>query len=100
MLDAELCAGWPDVVAAALKAGQQLRSQVRAVRLFRASAGADFSALWNCGGGQGGAASSMLLAQVRAKLDSMLKELDSLTRIEARLQELIGLLMPEVAIAL
>jgi len=33
-----------------LDAFVQLRSQVRAVRLFRASAGADFSALWNCGG--------------------------------------------------
>lgn len=97
--DSKLCTGWPDMILAALKAEQHMRSQLHAVRLFRDSAGSDFAMWWSRRGGDD-SVSLTLLGQVHAKLGSMRKELDSLAKMEVQLEENLGQISPKVGLAL
>jgi len=98
-LSANLCSVWPEKITDALKTGQLLRSQLRAVKLFRDSAGVDFSTWWSHRDGK--AASVLtLLNQVHTKLESMSTELSLLVRLESQMKEHLGLIAPEVALAL
>lgn len=98
-LETNLSFSWPDLVHEALKAEQHARSQLHAVKLFRDSAGSDFSMWWSRRSGDD-SVSLTLLHQVDTKLGSMRKELESLSRMEAELEEKIGQIGPKVGLSL
>jgi len=95
----KLAEGWPDKIADALKLEQTLRAQLRAVKLFRESAGADFAMCIGCKVSDV-VAIITLLNQVHSKLNSMNAELTTFGRLEVKLEEQLGYITPEVALAL
>eukprot|EP00929_Paragymnodinium_shiwhaense_P070364 TRINITY_DN3563_c1_g3_i1.p1 TRINITY_DN3563_c1_g3~~TRINITY_DN3563_c1_g3_i1.p1 ORF type:complete len:1266 (+),score=429.57 TRINITY_DN3563_c1_g3_i1:124-3921(+) len=94
-----LVSGWPDKIHEALKIEQTLRAQLRAVKLFRESAGADFSTCVGCKVNDA-VAIITLLNQVNTKLKSMGNELSMLAKQEASLEEHFAQAMPELALAM
>mmetsp|Transcript_101820 Transcript_101820/g.185862 ORF Transcript_101820/g.185862 Transcript_101820/m.185862 type:complete len:1271 (+) Transcript_101820:229-4041(+) len=99
-IDSKLVVAWPDKVHEALGVEKQLRTQLHAVRLFRKSAGADFSVWWGRKGSADAAVELTLLSQVHTKLGSMNKELDALSKLEVQLEEYMGQIAPQVGLAL
>ncbi|CAE8625357.1 unnamed protein product [Polarella glacialis] len=105
LADSDLCPNWPERLASVLRNGQQLQSRFRAVRLYRESAGADFSALRGDRAQTSQtedptAAELMRLSQAQAKLQIMAQELEALVLCEAEHQEQLCSIAPEVAAAL
>mmetsp|Transcript_6651 Transcript_6651/g.10707 ORF Transcript_6651/g.10707 Transcript_6651/m.10707 type:complete len:1252 (-) Transcript_6651:88-3843(-) len=97
-LESKLCTVWPGMIADALKAEQQVRTQLHAVKLFRDSATTDFNMIWNKSDDD--SISITLLGQVHVKLGAMKKELTELSRLELQFEEKIGQVGPKVGLAL
>jgi len=98
-LNSKLCVEWPDRITDGLKAEQQLRAQLHAVKLFRESAGADFFMWWGRRDSEAVAALT-LLGQVHTKLGSMAKELETLAKLEVHMEHEMGQIAPKVGLAL
>eukprot|EP00929_Paragymnodinium_shiwhaense_P070356 TRINITY_DN3563_c1_g1_i1.p1 TRINITY_DN3563_c1_g1~~TRINITY_DN3563_c1_g1_i1.p1 ORF type:complete len:1077 (+),score=366.82 TRINITY_DN3563_c1_g1_i1:258-3488(+) len=97
--DAEVCAGWVERLSKAMALGQQLRAQIRTVRLYRDSVATDLLALWGCCSTNASGA-LVLLGQVRVKLETLAQEMDSLASLEAQLLERAVQVTPEMSLAL
>jgi len=98
-LESTVSLNWTDLISSALKAEQHMRSQLHCVKLFRDSAGSDFSMWWSRRGGDH-SVSLTLLGQVHTKLGSMRKELEALARLELQLEENMGQIGPKVGLSL
>lgn len=106
-LGSGLCAGWPERIAAFVKLGRKLHSQLRAMHLYRDSASTDFTTLAELCAAAGDlaaaadvAAAAALRSSCEAKLGSMGRELDALAELEQQAYQLFHVLAPEVDVAL
>lgn len=97
-LESKLCTVWPGMIADALKAEQQVKTQLNAVKLFRDSATTDFNMIWSKT--EDDSISITLLSQVGGKLSSMKKELGELSRLEVSFEEKLAQVGPKVGLAM
>ncbi|CAK0805515.1 unnamed protein product, partial [Prorocentrum cordatum] len=97
-IGSDITKGLLEKIGEALKVQQQMESQLHAVRLYRESAASDFRSCTSCKASDA-VALQTLLKQVHAKLGSMTKELDVLVRLESQLDESMGRIAPQVALA-
>mmetsp|Transcript_118387 Transcript_118387/g.334593 ORF Transcript_118387/g.334593 Transcript_118387/m.334593 type:complete len:1269 (+) Transcript_118387:131-3937(+) len=98
-MNSPLAAGWTSKIADMIKLEQQLRSQLRAVKLFRESAKTDFAMCVGCKVNDV-VAILTLLHQVHTKLRSMGTELATFGRLEMQIEERLGQITPEVALSI